>query len=130
LDRGDFANRGNVVYLPFLPLAGFDGFVRLCDANVVRGENSLVSAMLAGKPFLWDIYREKNGAHLEKMADFRKFVDEFVDWGSVMEDFMNDPDSEACLTKLLEAKPDGFVKIAETVGKRDLAPSLESHLKG
>lgn len=60
----------NIVYLPFLTLETHSKFLGLCDANIVRGENSLVSAMLAGKPFLWDIYREKNGAHLEKMADF------------------------------------------------------------
>lgn len=116
----------NVAYLPFLPLRAYDGFVRLCDTNVVRGENSLVSAILAGKPFLWDIYREKNGAHLEKMADFREFVNGYADWGVVLEDFMNEPNPETSLAKLLDGKPDGFAKMAEAVGRRDLARSVEA----
>lgn len=65
----------NVVTLPFLPLGIYGAFLKHCDANIVRGENSLVSALLAGKPFLWDIYKENNGAHLGKMEDFGEYVD-------------------------------------------------------
>ena len=44
--------------------------------------------MLTGKPFLWDIYREDNGAHLEKMSDFCKFIDGYVPWGKTLEEFV------------------------------------------
>jgi hypothetical protein len=33
------------------------------DLNIVRGENTLITALFAGKPWLWDIYRESNEAH-------------------------------------------------------------------
>lgn len=35
--------------------------------------------MLSGKPFLWDFYKEKNGAHVEKIEDFLAFVRPFFE---------------------------------------------------
>ncbi len=60
----------------------FDEYERLLrefSGNVVRGENSAVKAMLSGRPFLWDFYKEKNGAHIEKIEDFLAFVRPFFD---------------------------------------------------
>jgi len=35
--------------------------------NVVRGEDSIVRAMLCGQPFLWNIYPQEENAHLDKI---------------------------------------------------------------
>ncbi len=60
--------------LPFLSLVDYAVFQSLCDANIVRGENSLCSGLLSEKPVLWDIYKENNGAHVEKIEDYIQFL--------------------------------------------------------
>jgi hypothetical protein len=40
------------------------------DLNLVRGEDSLLRAIWAGKAFLWQIYRQDDGAHLKKLTAF------------------------------------------------------------
>ncbi|MFB0964097.1 MAG: elongation factor P maturation arginine rhamnosyltransferase EarP [Patescibacteria group bacterium] len=75
-----FAEFGNPNAEIPLPFARFDEYAAMLgnfSANVVRGENSAVKAMLAGKPFLWDFYKESNGAHVEKIMDFLEFVRPF-----------------------------------------------------
>lgn len=73
----EFANPEAVRPLPFLRFDEYAAALRSFDANVVRGENSAIKAMLAGKPFLWDFYKESNGAHREKIADFLHFMEPF-----------------------------------------------------
>ncbi|BDT72023.1 hypothetical protein os4_15550 [Comamonadaceae bacterium OS-4] len=57
-------------HLPALTQAEFDELLRSCDVNLVRGEDSLVRALWAGKPFLWHIYPQDDGAHLDKLNAF------------------------------------------------------------
>jgi hypothetical protein len=71
--------------------------------------------MLAGKPFLWDIYRETNGAHLEKMNDFGKFIDEFVDWSQVLQEFIQEKNIEMSLEKLLKSDTTAFEKLSKVL---------------
>lgn len=59
--------------LPHLPQAGFDHLLWACDLNFVRGEDSLVRALWAGKPFVWQIYPQHDDAHHAKL-------DAFLDW--------------------------------------------------
>ena len=40
------------------------------DWNFVRGEDSLVRALWAGKPFVWQIYPQHDGAHWDKLTAF------------------------------------------------------------
>ncbi|HBT32440.1 MAG TPA: elongation factor P maturation arginine rhamnosyltransferase EarP [Pusillimonas sp.] len=55
------------VEIPFVPQVHFDSLLWGSDLNLVRGEDSLVRAMWAGKPFLWHIYRQDNDSHLIKL---------------------------------------------------------------
>lgn len=48
----------------------YDAFLSSMDLNLVRGEDSLVRAMHAGKPFLWQIYPQHDGAHWPKLHAF------------------------------------------------------------
>jgi uncharacterized repeat protein (TIGR03837 family) len=66
------ARRTELVWLPWLSQDAFDRELWSCDFNVVRGEDSFVRAQWAGRPFLWDIYPQSDGAHLIKMAAFLK----------------------------------------------------------
>ena len=119
----------NMVSLPFLSLEIHTKFLWLCDANIVRGENTLASAMLAGKPFLWDIYREDNGAHLEKMSDFCKFIEGYVDWGKTLKGFLQQEHIEENLNDLLLYRWTGFQKIGQSLKTRDLGEYLKSFLQ-
>jgi uncharacterized repeat protein (TIGR03837 family) len=57
-------------YLPTLAQPQFDELLWACDLNFVRGEDSLVRAIWAGKPFVWQIYPQHDGAHHEKLQAF------------------------------------------------------------
>jgi uncharacterized repeat protein (TIGR03837 family) len=69
LMAGDQIQHGPVTLhiLPFLPQAQFDRLLWLCDILFVRGEDSLVRALWAGKPFIWQIYPTEDQAHWEKL---------------------------------------------------------------
>jgi len=51
----------------------FDQLLWACDLNFVRGEDSLVRALWAGQPFVWQIYAQHDNAHHAKL-------DAFLDW--------------------------------------------------
>lgn len=50
------------------PQPAFDEMLWACDLNCVRGEDSLVRALWAGKPFIWQIYPQHDNAHHDKLA--------------------------------------------------------------
>ncbi len=56
--------------LPWLTQIDYDALLWCCDLNLVRGEDSLVRAIWAGRPFLWQIYPQHDGAHAAKLAAF------------------------------------------------------------
>ena len=57
-------------YLPLLTQRQFDEMLWACDLNFVRGEDSLARAIWAGKPFVWQIYPQHDGAHHAKLKAF------------------------------------------------------------
>ncbi|RRJ83010.1 elongation factor P maturation arginine rhamnosyltransferase EarP [Aestuariirhabdus litorea] len=69
---GECLTRGNLSLqlLPFLSPEDYDHLLWSCDLNLVRGEDSFVRAQWAGKPFLWQIYPQQEGAHLVKLEAF------------------------------------------------------------
>jgi len=56
--------------LPYLSQPEFDRLLWACDLNFVRGEDSFVRAQWAGKPFIWQIYPQADGAHGPKLEAF------------------------------------------------------------
>ncbi|MEO8388310.1 MAG: elongation factor P maturation arginine rhamnosyltransferase EarP [Polaromonas sp.] len=60
----------SISYLPLMEQAEFDHLLWTCDLNFVRGEDSLVRALWAGKPFVWQIYPQHDDAHLAKLQAF------------------------------------------------------------
>ncbi len=63
-------NKLSISYLPLLTQTEFDHLLWACDINFVRGEDSLVRAIWAGKPFVWQIYPQHDGAHQAKLEAF------------------------------------------------------------
>jgi len=56
-----------VQHLPLMPQHDFDRLLWSCDLNFVRGEDSLVRAIWAGRPFVWQIYVQDDDAHHVKL---------------------------------------------------------------
>jgi uncharacterized repeat protein (TIGR03837 family) len=58
------------VDLPWLTQTQYDRLLWSADLNFVRGEDSLVRALWAGRPFVWQLYPQHDGAHGPKAAAF------------------------------------------------------------
>ncbi len=65
----------SISYLPTLTQPDFDHLLWACDLNFVRGEDSLVRALWAGKPMVWHIYPQDDGAHGPKLDAFLDAID-------------------------------------------------------
>ena len=64
----------SISYLPTLTQMDFDHLLWACDLNFVRGEDSLVRALWAGKPLVWQIYPQSDGAHHAKLDAFLDLI--------------------------------------------------------
>ena len=56
--------------LPWLTQPDFDRLLWSADLNLVRGEDSIVRALWAGRPFVWQIYPQADSAHDAKLEAF------------------------------------------------------------
>lgn len=56
--------------LPWLTQHDYDHLLWSCDLNFVRGEDSLVRAIWADRPFVWQIYPQEDMAHQAKLRAF------------------------------------------------------------
>lgn len=56
--------------IPFLSQADYDRLLCLCDVNFVRGEDSWIRALWAGKPMIWLPYQQSENTHLLKLDAF------------------------------------------------------------
>ncbi len=58
----------SISYLPYLTQPDFDHLLWACDLNFVRGEDSVVRALWAGAPLVWQIYPQDDDAHHVKLG--------------------------------------------------------------
>lgn len=56
--------------LPFLSQQEYERLLWICDINFVRGEDSWIRAIWAGKPFIWQPYIQSENTHLVKLDAF------------------------------------------------------------
>ena len=63
-----------VSWLPHMTQAEFDTELAQANLNFVRGEDSLVSALRAGKPLVWHIYPQDDDAHIAKLMAFLRWL--------------------------------------------------------
>jgi uncharacterized repeat protein (TIGR03837 family) len=64
--------------LPAVPQHTFDAWLDACDLRLVRGEDSAVRALWAGRPHLWQLYEQDDGVHADKL---QAFLDRWMaDW--------------------------------------------------
>lgn len=59
-----------VTWLDPMSQRDYDHLLWSCELNFVRGEDSLVRALWAGKPFIWNIYEQADNAHHAKLEAF------------------------------------------------------------
>lgn len=71
------------IALPYLAQEDFDRLLWACDLNFIRGEDSFVRAQWAGRPFVWHIYPQDDGAHHAKLEAFMARADLAPDWRAV-----------------------------------------------
>lgn len=57
-------------FLPPLTQVDYDQLLANASLNIVRGEDSWVRAQLAARPFIWQPYRQEDGAHQHKLQAF------------------------------------------------------------
>ncbi len=60
----------SISYRNTCPQPAFDEMLWACDLNLVRGEDSLVRALWAGRPLVWQIYPQHDNAHHDKLHAF------------------------------------------------------------
>lgn len=72
----------SISYLPALTQTQYDDLLWACDLNFVRGEDSLVRALWAGKPFVWHIYPQDGGTHHAKLAAFLQWLGADAGWAA------------------------------------------------
>jgi uncharacterized repeat protein (TIGR03837 family) len=65
----------HISQLDYLSQTDFDHLLWACDFNFVRGEDSLVRALWACKPFAWHIYPQHDLAHHDKLHAFETALD-------------------------------------------------------
>lgn len=68
--QGVAGGRLRIEEVPFLPQYDYDRLLWSCDLNFVRGEDSWIRAIWSGRPFVWQIYRQTDAAHLPKLEAF------------------------------------------------------------
>jgi uncharacterized repeat protein (TIGR03837 family) len=69
-EPGRAASALSISFLPTLTQHDYDHLLWACDLNFVRGEDSIVRAIWAGRPFVWHIYPQDDGVHHEKLDAF------------------------------------------------------------
>ena len=56
--------------IPFLSQPLYDRLLWACELNFVRGEDSWIRAIWAGRPLIWQPYFQQEDTHLEKLQAF------------------------------------------------------------
>lgn len=103
--------QGNLLLerIPFVPQTEYDKILWTADLNFVRGEDSIVRALWAGKPFIWQIYSQTENTHLVKLEAWlaRSGLPEsvqalFRSWNPPSSDTSNMPLPSSSATALAE----------------------------
>lgn len=98
--------------------------------------------MLAGRPFLWDFYKETNDAHFDKIADFLSFMEPFFSIPGDFEKYaratvafnskaFDEVGAEACSRALFsddETYLSAFRSLRNSVAENDLSEKIVNEL--
>ncbi len=65
----------SVSFLPLMSQRDYDELLWACDFNFVRGEDSVIRALWAGRAFAWQIYPQDDDVHHVKLEAFLDMLD-------------------------------------------------------
>ena len=121
LAPGDIVRRGSLSLqvVPFLDQPDYDCLLWCCDLNFVRGEDSMVRAQWAQKPFIWHIYPQEEDAHRIKLDAFL----------ARFSGGMAPETSDACRAAWHAWNGDGDLR-ASWPALRNALPALQVHMPG
>lgn len=69
----------HIIFMPFISQQQYDILLYCTDFNIVRGEDSLVRAILAEKPFLWNAYLQDKKYQKVKVDAFCRMIQKYFD---------------------------------------------------
>lgn len=111
----------SISYLPTLPQGEFDQLLRVCDLNFVRGEDSLVQALWAARPFVWQLYPQDDQAHHAKLQAFLDWLQPPPDLARFHRCWNGLPEAEPGPTDLPAPDLAGWGQAAQAARQRLLA---------
>ena len=73
---GNFIKYDKIIIknMNFLSQEDYEELISASDFNFTRGEDSIIRALVLGKPFLWHIYLQEDRVHMDKL---NAFIDRF-----------------------------------------------------
>lgn len=74
--------------LDMVPQPNYDDILINSDLNLVRGEDSIVRAMLTGNIFLWQIYYQEEKTHIKKLNEFFNRMQDTLGKSLYLDDFI------------------------------------------
>lgn len=93
----DVPKKLQIYIIPFVDQLLFDQILFNADINFVRGEDSLVRAIWAQKPFVWQPYIQDDDLHLTKLSALLNVStlnyqtkQLMLDWSNTSEDFVSE----------------------------------------
>ncbi len=113
-----------ITHLPYLTQADYDHLLWACDLNFVRGEDSLVRALWADRPFVWQIYPQDDDAHHAKLEAFLDWQQAPAGWRA----FHRAWNGITALLPDLDPATQGFFPSPALRGLR-ARPDLATHLR-
>ena len=116
------------IALPYLAQDDYDRLLWACDLNFVRGEDSFVRAQWAGKPFVWHIYPQHDGAHRAKLEAFMDRAALPQRWRAVWRGWNGLGPLPAALPALDEAQGHALAWRSELAAQPDLLTRLQGFL--
>ena len=93
----------HIVRVPFVSQEHYDRILWTADLNVVRGEDSIVRAIWAGKPFIWHIYPQSELTHLKKLEAWLSLSELAVFAQRVLLEWNREASGPALMTALKES---------------------------
>jgi hypothetical protein len=101
--------------IPFVSQLEYDQLLWMADLNFVRGEDSIVRAIWAGKPLIWQIYPQTEGTHLIKLEAWLKISSLPTDIQDLMRNWNADTVSADLANGFAQAvNPDAYSQWSST----------------
>jgi len=120
----------NIVNMQFLEINSYYNFLNLCDKNLVRWENSFLQSIINWNDFLFDIYKETQNIHLEKLQDLNEIINE-KNYNNIINNFNsqnNESIKKAFKDYLIYKNKTIFESLSELWNNKNLIDEITKYL--